>query len=819
MSISSHAYSNAFDIEGVDFSEHVEEVAKVIGAVTTSCLGEALSNPAKLALAKKELTDIAKGVAAVASEEMTALTLKKDYPNICHIMPERFFADMDESTEHGSECITRILGKCHLRRKTETPKYSYYWPKYFIEVSEKGNDIHPSFGSENKLYKFNRKIAYQLSGMLDLKGPYELVSRVRGMSSVVKATTSAFMGHGFDITPSEQDMDEISRTAVLTPFEKLRIRGSKTPDMPSFEVNIWPIALATTMAENLTVCEKGGYQWPLKGVAMTCPVAMSKDAWSYWDSGLLDYLNPSAIRGIVSASDPRTCVADNLASVAFDGLGAQERGYPLGKDEGNHKVAALSNIPNSFRGVGLCSLPILGSAEALVKQSLNTLNNFKGPWCTIWGPIVPRHSTHVHANAFGFANAALKFKLLAHDLFGVPRGDAERWTLTYPWEEDGGFLDKQKDWIKSLLTNLSVPTEKIDSFLKVPSFGRSTTLMIPGDPRMMDEFNPKDLAVDAKNLAREIAYLASMNKAASEAENRALRAFKKENDLEGASPEKILQRERERLKETTDLTAKTDKEPIYAQRHYCYVWGEKQGAFMRGDVKIEIPGFGMGEFVRVSDPSICHKSRRGKCIDRHQVTGKCRRPESIYYYHLTRQEVVGYRSVQNPKLTRVDGPFSVAHSENKTPTTHHRFHTIEEKIVTIGEKDTREYVHEPDPSDPGRTIDPQRKNPRAAEIASEAARIATWVGPEIARAKYEDMSGESLLPGKKRVFTIFEKVHCKPHKTNGTGDLQRKEVAGIPYWNDCAAAVRYEVRKYVQRKLLRPVCDKVLGHHLGEPFK
>lgn len=816
--ISSRVYSAGFDIAGVDFSEHVEEVAKIIGAVTTSCLEAALSNPAKIALAKKELSEIAKGVAAVAAEETTALALKKDYPNICHIMPEQILDSFEESSQHGSECITRIGGKCIQKRKTQTPEYSYYWPKYFIEVSEKGNDIHPAFGSGNKLYKYNRKIASQLSGMLDLKGPYELVGMVTGMSGFMKRTTRAFMGQGFDLTPSAQDLDEIPRTAVLTPFEKLRIRGSKEPDMPSFEVNIWPVALATSMAENLTVCEEGGYQWPLKGVAMTCPTAMSKDAWSYWDSGLLDYLNPNAIHGIVSASDPRTCVADNLASTAFDSLGPQERGNHITDDKDDKKGAALSNIPNSFRGVGLCSFPILGSAEGIVNQGLGTLNNFKGPWCTMWGPVVPRHSTHIHANAFGFANAALKFKLLAHDLFGVPRGDAERWSLAYPWEEDGGFLAQQKDWIKDILTRWSIPSKKIDSFLKVPSSGRSATLMIPGDPRMIDEFNPQDLATDAKNLARELVYLASMNKAASAAENQALNAFKKENGLEETLPEKILQEERRRLKETTDLTARTDKEPIYDQRHYCYVWGEKQGTLMRGDVSVEIPGFGTGHFVRVSDPGICHRSRSGRCIDRHPVSGKCRRPESIYYYHLSRQEVIGYRSVQNPKFTRVDGPFSVSTNEHKTPNTHHRFHTIEEKIVSIGEKDTREYVFEPDPNDPGRTIDPQRKNNQAAEIAGEAARIATWVGPEIARAKYEDMSGESLIPGKKRIFTIFEKIHCKPKKSDG-GELKRAELAGIPYWNDCAAAVRYEVRKYVQRKLLRPICDKVLDHHLGEPFR
>lgn len=819
------AFMMALNIESLAFSQKLEDLIahedlkalqQIIVSTIASCGDKIITNTSDLGFAMNELMEVGEGVARVMSESALTLALKKDFPSACHVMTSGMLSDIETSKNKSTKCLVKTPWGCAYKQDIEHPEYSYYWPKYFVEVSAKGNDPHPSFALGNKLYAASRKLANEISGLVDLKGPYGLVAKVIASANAIKTGTRAITGQGFDFDVSRDELDHGIKTAVLTPFEKLRIRASRESDMPSYEVNVWPVGLSASMAQKLTVCEEGGFQWEIPGVPMTCPVAMSRDAWSYWDSGMIDYLNPNAIRGIGAATNPVACIADNMASLAFDEYAPKaSTGTVEASKHKDLKKGALSNLPNNYRGLGMCSFPILGDAEAIASQTLGLKDSFKGPWCSLWGSVVPRMSTHVLDTDYGYPLAALKFKLLAHDLFGIPRGANERWSLAYPWEEKVS---------ESFLSNFGVLSEVLEKvgitdisseYIKGHGGGRSTMLMPPGDPRMMDVFSTGQLAQDSKNFAKEIVYLASMNRAASEAEKQAVNALARETGNSGVDSQEILRRHDRELRETTDETARLKGEPVYRKRIYCHVKGEKRGLFSRDETNLDVPGYGTGAFQQVYSRRQCHDmGHRGKCIKRHRVTGKCQRPESVYWVSVEKYELVRYRKVQNPRRYVVDAA-NCDYNDWRSPSIHHRHYTCQEKLRQVGQDDTRKYTNRPNPKDPEQTMG---SGTDAGRVAGAAARISTWVGAEIARAKYEEISGKSFLPGKKRVYTIFEKVTCEP-KTKDGRDIYRKKLPGGWVWNSCEDAVKLEVRKYFQTKLLRRVCDKILNQKLGEPFK
>ncbi len=817
---------NQKDLEDILAVEDLKALQQIILSTSASCLDRIVTNQGDLAFAKNELMEVAKGLAEVISESVLTLALKKDYPTACHVLSKGLLNDIEASQNSRSKCIIHdpVFGGCIYRQEQQYPVYSYYWPKYFIEVAQKGNDPFPAFADGNKLYAANRKLANELAGFVDLKGPYELAGMVVLGSPLVRAGTSAVMGQGFDLNTTRDEVEKSVATAVLTPFEKLRIRANQTPDQTSYEVNVWPVGLSATIAQKLTVCAEGGFKWAIPGVPMTCPIAMSKDAWAYWDSGMIDYINPSAIRGIVAATNPVTCIGDNLASVAFDEYGPKEStGTREDASDKDKKTGMLSNLPSSFRGMGMCSFPILGKAEAMANQMLKAGDSFKGPWCSLWGPVVPRMSTHVQNTDFGFPAAALKFKLFAHDMFGIPRGAKERWSLAYPWEEQvsEAFIDSFGT-LADVLEKAGI--KKVSSeYTKALGDGRSLMLMPPGDPRMLDVFSTTQIARDSKNFAREIIYLAAMNQTASEAERQTLNAFIREGHHERTSPDAVLAQHRRDTQAVIDATAREKGEPVYVKKVYCHVKGESHGLFNRDEATFNVPieGYGDDKFERAADPSQCHRVRGGSCIDRHPITRKCRRPESVFYVSLEKWEVSHYRQVQNPRRYVLDAPKCVF-EQYRTPSIHHRHYTCKERLREIGREDTRDHIPLPDPNNPEATLVQGAKagveTASAGREVATAARISTWVGAEIARAKYEDISGKSLLPGKKRVYTIFEKIKCEPKTIEGR-PVFKKKIPGGWYWNSCKDAVKLEVRKYFQTKLLRRVCDKILGQKLGEPFK
>lgn len=797
--------------------DDLKALQRILVTTAASCPDKIVTNPSDIANAKKELMEIAEGVAEVVSESLLTLALKKDYPTACHVLSQGLLEDVESDNNSRSKCLTEKPwgGGCLVRQEEQIPTYSYYWPKYFIEVSLKGNDPYPAFADGNKLYSVNRKLANDIAGFMDLKGPYTLAAKVVLGASAIKTATSGIFGQGFDFNVSSDEISRAAQTAVLTPFEKLRLRANQTSDMPSHEVNVWPVGLSSTIAKHLTVCAEGGFQWSVPGVPMTCPVAMSRDAWSYWDSGMLDYLNPNAIRGIAAATNPMSCIAENLASVAFDEYSPKYSTGALSQDKNNEKQKKLTNLPSNFRGVGMCSFPILGDSAAILDQTLALKDSFKGPWCSLWGSVVPRMSTHVYNNDYAFPNAALKFKLLAHDIFGIPRGKKERWALAYPWEEDvsDAFLSSYGS-LTDFLERLGIK-DVSSEYGKAAGTGRSTMLMPPGDPRMLDIFSFAQLAQDGKNLAREIVYLAGMNKAASEAEKQALKAFTQEQGQKESTPDKLLSQHMTETKDTVDQSAKEKGEPVYEKKISCHVKGERHGLFTRNEETLNISGYtDDNRFERSGNPQQCHTPRNGSCFDRHPITGKCRRPESVFYVSVEHWKISHYRIVQNPKVYVVD-PAKCTYRDYRTSNTHHRHFTCQETLRLLGQDDTREKVNLPDSKDPEAVIG--RGTNSGKEVAA-AAKIATWVGAEIARAKYEEISGKSLLPGKKRVYTIFEKISCEP-KTKEGNEIFRKQIPGGWVWSSCSDAIKLEVRKYFQTKLLRRTCDRILNQKLGAPFK
>ncbi len=780
-------------------NRHAKEISDIIKNTTASCIDKAW-NPADLSLANEELGKISAGIASVLSEKAITLSLKRDYPNACHVLSQNLLSTGEESESKEQVCLNKLSGQCIQTETRIYPVFKYHWPKYFIEVSQKGNDPHQAFASGNLLFSANRKIANMISGLTDLQGPYSLLAKVVGVSSSIKSVTQV------DMQAAPGEMTRALQAGVLIPFERLRIRANDSPDMPSHEVNIWPVGLSQTIAKNLSVCQKGGFEWKLQGVPMTCPIAMARDAWSIWDTGMLDYLNPNAIRGMMTASHPVSCIADQAASMLLES--AMDANPSLG--ESDQASSLISNLPSSYRGLGMCSFPILNSTEAIVTQTLGLVNSFQGPWCTLWGPLVPRASTHVYKSDYGFANAALKFKMLAHDIFGLPRGSHERWSLAYPWEESpaSSMLDFVKNFLP-FLESLGLSTEGS------VALGRSLLLMRPGDPRMLDaSYSVASLAQEATNLAKEIAYLSALSAGSS--------LLQKTADQEAVghqTPSEILLQYREDLRQTTDQTARLGEEPVYEKRTYCHRWGEHRGLLTKSEATLPISGLDynghdFSPFEKMPVAS-CHQEIMGHCMNRHKISKSCRRPESIFYVSIERMEIARYRKAQNPKRYVVDSP-SCNYSEHKPNSkTHQRHYRCAERLREIGEDDTRDYVDTPSANDPESAVG---KGSEAGKIASTVAKTLPWVGAEIARAKFEDILGRSLLPGKKRVYTIFEKISCRASDATGVPTYKSKH--GIFWkWQSCESAVRYELRKYIQKHMLREICDAVFQDHLGKPFR
>jgi hypothetical protein len=332
---------------------------------------------------------------------------------------------------------------------------------------------------------------------------------------------------------------ELGKVAALTPFEAMRVRANHAKTQPAYEVNIWPVGISEAIAEHLTVCgpqrkqqgkSPGGYSWPAKGVPMTCPVAMSRDAMHFWDTGMLDYLDPSAVAQMGAASNPMTCGA----AAAMDALGGLGEGSRDGLGDKAPVQNSTSSLSGEIRqGVLGCSWPILGNSEALMSkaQSLADSAKWQGPYCTLWGSLAPRSSTSVYEGDYSYANAGLKFKTMAHELFGVPRGAEERWSLAYPWEGPGAGADSPEEAsffgaFKSGIDG-ALKAAGLDSSAGVAK-SRAEGLFRPGDPIMVDaSYTAKHVADRTANHAAELAYIASLGAASVASREAAVREYRR----------------------------------------------------------------------------------------------------------------------------------------------------------------------------------------------------------------------------------------------------------------------------------------------------
>ncbi len=494
------------------------ELTKIMAGVAASC---ALSGDfASIERAKKELLIILKGFVDPLAQLLVSEALAPGYPNACHVLTSKHLKSITEKKEKGSKCLhATIMGICLKSVPAYRPIVEYYWPMYFIEVAAKGNDSHGAFVDGNVIYDISRSIASGVGSLVDQSGPYTLLAMVTG-GSLAGEILGLKLGGG--------DMAGAAKAMTMLPIEKARLRATYEKNQPTYEVNVWPVSIAKPLAESLAVCgdgnpmtNEGGIPWPgdLAGVPHTCPVAMAKDAFAYWDSGLLDYLNPDAIRGIAEASNPIACGIDQAASM-LDNYGA----LGVGKQAGDQKAvnAGIKNAEVDTSGTNppdgmdsdemadaarqslrSCSFPILGKAEAIAGSVVNASRApFEGPWCTLWGPVAPRNSTTTYNADFAMANAALKFKLLAHELFGLARGDKERWSLAYPWET--GTAKELGDILSDFTGVLGKVGIDITSLTK-SSGGRSESLYVPGDPRLIDmSFSAKNLKRDTINLTKEL---------------------------------------------------------------------------------------------------------------------------------------------------------------------------------------------------------------------------------------------------------------------------------------------------------------------------
>lgn len=801
----------------------LKELKDAIGNGALNC-----ATPNRWPEAYQEFVKMMRGLGRVFLEQAQVLAYKKDYPTVCHVLTKNQLASYSEGTLSNSKSQCDF-GVC-TRVTTSRPKPTYYWPKYFVEVTEKGTDSHPSFSESNLLYTANRKIASSLGKAFDVKGASSLAKTLLGMSALTGTLDS------IGVKTKGYDSTQLMKAGILEPLEALRVRANGEKTQATYEANIWPVALSEATGLNLSVCggeyeranKEIGYSWPFKGVPMTCPVSMSRDAYAFWDTGLVDYLDPQAVASMALAANPVSCGTAQAAST----LGGQGYGKSNAKGEqGGIDKAAGGLTATLSKAIRPCSWPLMGAAEAIAQKAVSATDATKwaGPYCTVWGALAPRASSSVYQNDYSYANAALKWKLLSHELFGVPRGAKERWSLAYPWEGPGARAIPGSDLTKGMnfdaigkLVNLDSggdgklkeAMDKVGMSGGSSGTSRSEALLLPGDPRLIDT-SVQTLGDTIKNLAKEAAYLSVLTAGSVQAGKAAREAYEKQFGEKAPDPEQILSD----LDKTTSAaeaeTALLDQEAIYEFEDYCHVAGEKSGTVYGNSANrfsVNYPGrvqggpfdFGPGK------ADFCFAQEFGGCIKRDSTTGRCKNKRDGQQVYYRKAILKGYRQVQNPKIFKLDrGQCSV--SSFSTPNTQGDKVSCEDRLTVIGVKDTREPVQRPDPKNP-KTI---TANPETAAAIQAAATAATWVGAEAARLKYAEITGKNHISGGRRVYTVWESVECVYPST-------KIEVSGsvgsFAYYESCQAGIKLEIYKFIQTKLLRKICD-MTGETVGKPWK
>ncbi len=821
----------------VDAGQLVKDATDIVGNIGLNCI-DPTRLPQNIAYFVQEFYRIVGGIGRLTSESALLLAMKKDFPQMCHVMTKAHIASYSEGKDvkHEKKCSLKgPFGGClaHKKIKKERPKPTYYWPKYFLEITTKGHDPHPSFAKKNALYTANRKIAAGLAKKVDVDGAIKLGQYVFGGKALLGAV-------GMDV--GGNDLGELTKAKALTPFEKMRIRATRDKTNATYDVNVWPVALSDLYAAHFTVCgpvlmnegkSPGGYSWPFKGVPMTCPIALTADFYHYWDTGLLDYLDPETVSAMAIGSNPVSCgAAEGMR--ALSNLGGFSGGA-IG-DRGSI-TSSLSNLGAKLKkGLSGCSWPVLGKGEAIAKKALSMASSakWKQAKCTLWGSVAPRMSISPYENDYSFANTALKGKLLSHEIMGLERGREERFSLAYPWEGPGadsyngkfkslaGIYEKVKASTGGVLSKMGINLSTSDG-----GKSRSEALLAPGSPLMLNaSFTGKYFRDQASNFAKELGYLGGLFAAGSAAGNAVKKSESANNEEDEDEDNQIptqqgtLRQYQDQLSDAEEDTAHLKKEAIWKAVDYCHK-RDSRGTLVGGQ-SFSVGGQRLSFRKGVSRSSCLSNHKYRGCLK--MKRGKCRRANHVYAVHVKRMELSGYRKVKHP----VHKKYAVSCSGSGTHkhTERHRwgfkkYTTVVEEVHKTNcnpvetqsiKEDTTQYVQRPDPKDPSTLSSNSGTN---AAIAA-AATAAPWVAAEVARAKYSEILGNNPVPGNKRIYTVWEKIQCTYPSTRLT--IKVGLAPEIRKYENCQAAIRFELYKYIQLKLIRKICD-LLGQDVGKPWK
>jgi len=816
--------------EVVDIGKITKDAHEIILNLGLNC-ADPTQLPKNVAFFVQELIRIVTGIGRVATESALQLALKPDFPNLCHVMTKSHietYRENNDTTREKKCSLKGPFGKClaYKKIKKERPKPSYYWPLYFVEVTKKGFDSHPTFAKKNALHTANRKLSASLSKLIDINGAVKLTSIVMGGKSLLGAV-------GMNV--GDNDFGEVSKAAVLTPFEKMRIRSNDQKSNSTYDVNLWPVALSELIASHFSVCgpvlqnqgkRPGGYSWAFKGVPQTCAVAMSSDAYAMWDTGALSYIDPEEISAMAIGSNPLTCGAA-IGLNALSNLGGFKAG-PVG--EQGKITESLSQLSDNFKkGLKTCSWPVLGTSMAIAKKALSlaSASKWKQAKCTFWGSIAPRMSSASYDNDYSYANAGLKFKLLAHELFGVPRGREERWSLAYPWEGPGssstdkyGSLSNAYDTVKTKMGGVLKELGIGDGAGKSPK-SRSEGLLSPGSPLMVNaSYSSKYFTDQIKNFAKEAGYITGLTAASLSARNAAIKKLEREYRTSVLTHDQVLQNQQRQLSDTEEDTAHENKEAIWKNINYCHK-RDSLGNIYSGKT-FAVNGQQLSFRKGIGESACLSKGVVRGCLE--MKRGKCRNPNRVQSVFLSRKEIVGYRLTKHPVHKRYSVSCNGLGEHHHIITKrwlHKKRRSLAEVIsqtncrpieVHHHQDDTTQYVARPDPNSPSTLT----RNSSTNDAIVSAATAAPWVAAEVARAKYSEILGNNPVPGNKRIYTIWEKIQCTYPSTRisvkvGMSPEVRK-------YEDCQSAIRFEIYKYIQTKLLRKICD-VMGKKVGEPWK
>ena len=242
---------------------------------------------------------------AVSSQELLKDVISSTkFPTACHVLYDDVLNDITIEKKMDDSGSTKFLGAEITKNEKFKLEISYYWPKYFIEASEKSNDPFEAFSHKNSMYLANRKLVEQLASQYDTGGFEKVLEKLK--------------------------KNPIGSLAALVPLGSSGIRASQDPDHPNFEVNIWPVGLSHALGkvslcgsvptEKLKSRESIGYNFDslsklsgvtsaaLAGVPQLCPISSSQDLAPYWYTGVLDHMDLTKKAASSAVVDPTKCL-------------------------------------------------------------------------------------------------------------------------------------------------------------------------------------------------------------------------------------------------------------------------------------------------------------------------------------------------------------------------------------------------------------------------------------------------------------------------------------------------------------------------------